>query len=131
MTCNNETRVCIHGRSEHVECPECEAEDMEDLRRMDAYPNCTSLKADYITLSARFDRVLAERDKWREEYDNLAKFATQYERERDEARDALQRLVAHIVVIVGRAEKRGDVYTAKELRAALHKVWPPYYTEGE
>jgi hypothetical protein len=68
-------------------------------------PNCTSLKADYITLSARFDRVLAERDKWHAEYDNLAKFATQYERERDVARGDRDDLCELLKAAEARAEE--------------------------
>jgi hypothetical protein len=77
-------------------------------------------------------RQLEEEREYRERAGSgLAEGLASYSKQLTEARDALQQLVADIVAIVGRAEKRGDVYTAKEIRAALHKVWPPHYTEGE
>jgi chromosome segregation ATPase len=77
-------------------------------------PNCTSLKADYTTLSARFDRVLAERDKWHAEYDNLAKFATQYETERDAAVSQLSAVQDELADAI--TERNAAEARAEELR---------------
>jgi hypothetical protein len=46
-------------------------------------PRCMSLKADYITLSARFDRVIAERNEWKAKYDNLYKLLKEAEARAD------------------------------------------------
>jgi len=53
-----------------------------------------------------------ERDKWKWEYENVCKFATQYEAELDKARGLLQKVKdrAHIL----------DPFTLQEIDAALH-----------
>jgi hypothetical protein len=48
-----------------------------------ACDNCKRLEADYITLSARFDRVLAERNEWKAKYDNLYKLLKEAEARAD------------------------------------------------
>lgn len=41
-----------------------------------------------------YDKLLVERDKWKDEYQNLCKFATQFEEQRDESRVEVERLDA-------------------------------------
>lgn len=41
-----------------------------------------------------YEAVARERDKWKDEYENLSKFATQFEAERDESRAEVRRLEA-------------------------------------
>jgi hypothetical protein len=78
--------------------------DLEELRRMDACTNCTRLSVEIAQLCEDKLIIAAERDKWHFEYDNLAKFATQYERERDVARGDRDDLCELLKAAEARAE---------------------------
>jgi hypothetical protein len=79
--------------------------DLEELRRMDACTNCTRLSVEIAQLCEDKLTIAAERDKWHFEYDNLAKFATQYERERDVARGDRDDLCELLKAAEARAEE--------------------------
>jgi hypothetical protein len=89
--------------------------DLEELRRMDACTNCTRLSVEIAQLCEDKLIIAAERDKWHFEYDNLAKFATQYERERDVARgdrDDLCELLKAAEARAEEAEAKATLYAA-------------------
>lgn len=88
----NEANAAIaQDKAEYERIQKAHAETFAELHRI-ADEKLEEARAQWRSALDQCDYARAERDKWKDEYENLCKFATQYEQERDTLRAENKRL---------------------------------------